>query len=322
MQFDSGFLGARQVVSRMDAGVFQPGVQVSTPFAPHEVCDCCPGQVIASGDEVVALYRNNGFDVRTIWAATSNDGGSSFPSGAEIDPTGWVISACPSSGPDGYFAGDSLRYVWMSGALEGTKVYISSAHLPELTAGMAQRVHLDVPTSLQQNFPRIAGSGDTLGVVWQQLSGGDRNVLFSWSVTGINGLSAPDTISTLYMGAQETPDIAYTDGTFHFVWSDLNDDVVRYRSAVISNTLGISEATGGGSLRAWPSPASDHLFIDARDLRPAGFLVIDAAGRSVVHLPGNARSLDLATIDPGLYRLLAVDGSGAAIAVCPLLVTK
>lgn len=322
MQFESGFLGARQVVSRMIGGVFQPAVQVSAPYAPNEVCDCCPGQLVSNPDAAIALYRNNGFNVRTIWGATSLDQGADFPNGAEIDPTGWVISSCPASGPDGYVAGDSARYVWMSGALDGTKIYISSAHLPELTSGMAQRVHLGVPITLQQNYPRIAGSGDTLGVVWQQLSGGDRNVLFSWSVSGINGLSAPDTISTLYMGQQETPDIAYANGTFHFVWSDLTDDVVRYRSATIISSVLVPERNAQGALDAWPLPASDQLFIRTGDLRPAYFRVLDARGRPVLDVPGAARSVDISTLAPGPYRLLAFDGSDGMTASCPIVVMR
>ncbi|MBK8614709.1 MAG: hypothetical protein IPN85_14860 [Flavobacteriales bacterium] len=176
MQFDSGYFGARQVVSHMMGGSFMGPVQVSSPYAPGDVCDCCPNQVVASDDHTIALYRNAGPNVRVIWGATSTNGGMSFTSGAEIDTTGWILNACPSTGPDGYLTGDSLRYVWMSGANNGNKVYIGNALATDLSLGEQGFVHPGQAQNLQQNFPRIAGSGDTLGVVWQQSFSGQSEI--------------------------------------------------------------------------------------------------------------------------------------------------
>ncbi|MBL0128326.1 MAG: hypothetical protein IPP83_12940 [Flavobacteriales bacterium] len=243
MQFDGGWNGARQVVTHMMGGAFMSPVQISTPYAPGEVCDCCPNQIMVQDNKAVALYRNAGSNIRVIWGATSLDGGMTFPVGNEVDATGWVLNACPSSGPDGYLAGDSVRYVWMSGASNGTKVHIGTALAADLSTGTQRFVMPGEASGVQQNFPRIAGVGDTLGVVWEQYTNGARDIFFSWSVSGVNGLSAAEIVNVDLTGSQRTPDIAYADGAFHIVWGEAGTNQVRYRRAVIQSGVGIDDAT-------------------------------------------------------------------------------
>lgn len=312
MQFDGGFVGARQVVTRMVGGTFMPPVQVSTPFAPGDVCDCCPNQIVADTDHVVALYRNAGSNVRVMWAASSTDGGASFPGGAVIDTTGWVLPACPSSGPDGYLDGDSIRYVWMSGANNGSKVYLGSASAMDLALGEQYRVHAGQSASLQQNFPRIAGSGDTLGIVWQQSASGQHEILFSWSTSGVYGLSEPDTVNIDLSGAQKTPDIAYADGAFHIIWSEPNMGQVRYRKATLGTDVGIlSIAAADGQPSLWPNPAPALIHVPAR-YRTAS--VLEANGRLVLRdATVNDGSVDVSALSSGHYTIVltAADKSRA-----------
>lgn len=305
MQFDSGYYGARQVVCRMVNGAFQPPVQVSTPFAQGDVCDCCPNQVVTAGQEVAALYRNAGSNLRVLWAATSTDGGTTFPTGALVDSTGWVFQACPSSGPDGLIDGDTLRYVWMSGANNGNKVFLGAAAMYGLVCDRGTAVHAGQPANLQQNFPRIAGHGDTLGIVWQQTYLGQAEILFSWSVTGPAGLSLPDTVNVDLSGAQRTPDIAYANGTFHLIWSE-GTSQVRYRTATITNGVGIVERDGP-QLRPWPDPATDVLHLGGRWSRVQ---VLDLAGRVVLTDARPGKELVVASLPAGTYVLLAQDHNG------------
>ncbi len=312
MQFDSGYFGARQVVSRMLAGAFMTPVQVSAPFAPGDVCDCCPNQVVADPDHVVALYRNAGSNVRVMWAATSTDGGASFPIGTVVDTTGWFLPACPSSGPDGYLDGDSVRYVWMSGANDGSKVYLGSASAENLTLGEQYPVHPGQPSNLQQNFPRIAGSGDTLGVVWQQTISGQNEILFSWSTTGVQGLRAPDTVNVDLIGAQKTPDIAYADGAFHIIWSEPSLGQVRYRKATVGSDVGILPVVGAGErVFPWPNPAHAAINIPLHYLSAD---VRDAEGRLVMrNAPLSGGLMDVSSLPTGPYtlELTAADRSRA-----------
>ncbi len=300
MQFDAGFAGARQVVTRMMGGSFMTPVQVSTPFAPGNVCDCCPNQVVADAQNVAALYRNAGGDIRVMWGATSNNGGASFPVGSVIDTTGWVLAACPSSGPDGYIFEDSLRYVWMSGANNGTKIYLGSAALNDLSLGQQIKAHSGQPSNLQQNFPRIAGSGDTLGLVWQQTFNGQNEVLFRWSTTGVQGLSVPDTVNVDLAGAQETPDIAYSNGVFHITWSEASLGKVRYRKAVLGTNVGVLPVTSGGDrILLWPNPASTEINIPLRYITAD---VTDAEGRVVMrNTPLSGGVVDVRSLPTGHY---------------------
>ncbi|MBP9081379.1 MAG: T9SS type A sorting domain-containing protein [Flavobacteriales bacterium] len=308
MQFDSGYYGARQVVCRMVGGAFMPPVQVSTPFAQGDVCDCCPNQVVCDGQRVAALYRNAGSNIRVLWAATSPDGGATFPTGALVDSTGWVFPACPSSGPGGLIDGDSLRYVWMSGANNGNKVYLGSASMADLGNDRTGLVHPGQPANLQQNFPRIAGQGDTLGIVWQQTLSGQAEILFSWSVAGPAGLSQPDTVNVDLSGSQRTPDIAYANGTFHIIWSE-GTSQVRYRQAIITEGVGIQELAGP-RLHHWPDPATHVLHLAGAW---SAVQVFDLQGRIVMDLAAPRERLDVQRLPAGTYllRAFAKDGSMA-----------
>jgi hypothetical protein len=319
MDFDSGFVSPHHSLSRMVGGVFQPANDASSAFAPGDVCDCCPGGVAVEGNDAVVLYRNAGSNIRTIWAGSSSDAGASFIYGAEVDPTNWMINACPSTGPDAYITGDSVRFVWMSAASMGSKVYVGSAHLPELTTGIGQRLTSATNTT-QENYPRIAASGDTIGIVWQSNTSGHTNILFRWSVTGLSGLSQPITVNLNTTSQQRTPDIAFQDGTFHIVWSDNNAGLPRYRQATITSTIGINEVTATPELSAWPSPVSDVLHVNATI--PFDRLILsDAAGRIVHELRG-ASDLDVRELAAGSYRLTACDRNGSRLVSTTVVITS
>lgn len=307
MQFTSGWNEPRHVVTRLSGDAFLEPVQVGTPFSEGEACDCCPGQVVADGARAVALYRNDVGHQRNIWAAASTDGGVTFPVGKEVDATAWFINSCPASGPAGHFVGDSIRYVWMSGAENGFKVYLRSAHATDLEAGAQRLVHPGQPSGYAQNFPRIAGHGDTIGVVWEQNTLGAREILFSWSVTGPAGLSVPDTVNVVLAGNQRTPDIAFADGAFHLIWSEMSTNQVRYRMARVMPFTGIAEQEQRPVV-FWPDPATDRIQWSAEQWRTIE--VFDGQGR-LLH-QGDARGglLDVTAFPAGPCFVLLRDEVG------------
>ena len=307
MQFTSGYLEPRHVVRTWMGGSFMPPAQVSAPFAPGEVCDCCTGEVAASDYNVVALYRNAGGNIRTIWGASSGDGGMSFSTGAQVDATNWSLDACPSSGPDSYLTGDSIRYVWMSGEENGIKVYLGSAHAATLVVGSQQNVHPGQASTLQQNFPRIAGSGDTLGIVWEQSMNGGREILFAWSTTGVTGLSSPDTVNLDLTGQQRTPDIAYANGAFHMVWSEPAMGQVRYRKATVVSTTGVPEHAPP-SAAVWPNPV--HEVLNMADPRWTSAVASDLYGRIVQRWSIVAGAVPVSGLAPGTYQMTLSDHAG------------
>ncbi|MBK6543131.1 MAG: T9SS type A sorting domain-containing protein [Flavobacteriales bacterium] len=300
MQFDNGWNGARQVVSHMMGGSFMPPVQVSSPFAPGDVCDCCPNQIVMDNDHAVALYRNAGTNLRVMWGAVSTDGGASFPVGGLVDTTDWVLNACPSSGPDGYLDDDSIHYVWMSGATNGAKVYLGSALASDLSLGGQRNAHPGQAQNLQQNFPRIAGSGDTLGVVWQQALGTQVEILFSWSVSGPAGLSAPDTVNIDLTGAQRTPDIAFANGAFHIVWGEQGSGHVRYRKATLVNAQHVDMYPAlEDEYVVWPNPVGDVLHFNTTG--PVPCEILDTEGRIVLGSHALIGGIDVHDLAPGRY---------------------
>lgn len=321
MQFDSGYFGARQVVVKWNGTGFDAPVQVSTPFSSGDVCDCCPNQIVHGAGGVAALYRNAESNVRTIWGAASVDAGITFPIGEELDQSGWVLGACPSSGPDGLIDDGQLFFTWMSGASNGTKVYVGSASASDLGLGPQTPVHGGQPTALQQNFPRIAGNADTLGVVWQQSSGGQHEILFSYSTTGLTGLGEPDTVNTSLPGLQRTPDIEYRDGSFHLIWSDAASNTVRYRKARIASDVGVN-GIAAPQWAPWPSPAQDRLWIGTVPPWFRSFMLVDGSGHTVAHVPGSTTSIDLSPFAPGPYRLVALDEAGGTISQHPVLIAR
>ncbi len=320
MQLEQNFGDARYVVSHMMGGMFMPPVQASALHSPGYVCDCCPGQVVATNTNVLALYRNAGQNIRTMWGASSTDAGMNFDYGAELDATNWELFACPSSGPDGYVAGDSVRYVWMSGETNGNKVFVGSAHLPELTPGPQYLLFPDQPASIAQNYPRISGSADTLGVVWQQSGGGNSAILFSYSVSGLTGLSAPDTLATGMPGQMETPDIQYGNGAFHIVWSDQGPNEVHYQMATLQSTTALATHMAPQNLAVWPQPANDHLVINQVD-GVREWVLLDASGKRVQGWAPAVR-INLSAVAPGSYVLLGLDEHGITLGRAPVLIAR
>jgi hypothetical protein len=310
MRTATGWLDAEYILIRttVNGTAVLPPVLVSAPVAPGEVCDCCTGEVMSSGNTIVALFRNNNGNQRSIWAAVSTDGGDTFSAATEVDPTAWTINACPSSGPDAFIAGDSLRVVFMSGAVNGTKSYGRSLHLQTLGLGPLMDLWPGQLMSQSQNLPRIAGDADTLGVVWQQGQAGQFEILFRWSVNGWAGLSAPDTVHVSTTGAQKNPDITFGNGAFHIVWQDAPSGNVHYRKATLPADVAVNDHPGRPGLTVWPVPATDNLFVDA----PTGdnFIVQDASGRIVMSGVFTGGPIDVSAMRNGVFSL-SFNGAGS-----------
>lgn len=287
-----------------------PEVPVSLPVALGEACDCCTGTVVANGNTVVALFRNNFNDLRSVWAAISYDGGSSFAEGVEVDPTGWTIAACPSSGPDAYSAGDSIRAVFMSAEMNGTKSYGRSFDPVTLAAGPLVELHSGQPMNKSQNYPRIAGAGDTLGVAWQQGQSGQFEILFRWSVSGWSGMSDPDTVNLALATSQKNPDVAFRNGVFHLVWQDAATTSVHYRSAQVVDDVGLADGAQQPALRIWPTLVSDRISVLGAE-PGTRFRIIDQHG-AVVRFGRLATSaIGVEHLGAGVYSFVVEPALGA-----------
>lgn len=249
MRLDSGFGNAEYAVARsMNGGSsYMPSITPSLG-AVGTVCDCCPATIIANGNQHVVTYRNNDNNIRNMWASYSTDGSASYPVSSEIDETDWMIMSCPSSGPSNVISGDSLVSTWMSNG----KVYVGTTNLTTQQNGMQFQIF---PMGMgTQNYPIIAGSGDTLGVVWQGSDAGTPRVFFTSSVTGASGLGVViDTLTATFGGNQTRPDLEYSNSKFHVVYSDDND--VKYFSGMVEQVAGL-DVTGSSLPVVYPNPSN------------------------------------------------------------------
>ena len=84
-----------------------------------------------------------------------------------------------------------------------------------------------------QNVPRIAGTNDTLGVVWHE-SNNSFDIGFSFSVSDAQGLTTNTITLDGNDGSQKNPDIVFRDGVFHIVYTDLELDQLIYRQVSFS----------------------------------------------------------------------------------------
>lgn len=238
MRFNSSFEDPEYAISRSVTG----GTSYLAPINPtasvaNFVCDCCPATVVTSGNDHVLLFRNNDNNIREMWGCYSTDGSASYTAFGEVDQTNWNVSSCPSSGPSGVIMGDSLVTTWMSAG----DVFISSTNLANQQIGVHRQLF---PMGLGvHNFPVIAGKGDTLAVVWQGSNGGATDIFFTYSVTGTAGLGINiDTLTAGTTGSQTRPDIQFSNGKFHIVYSDNVGSNVKYLQGTIDPaSLGVNE---------------------------------------------------------------------------------
>lgn len=277
MQLDGSFGNAEYAVARsMNGGSsYMPSI-IPSLGAVGTVCDCCPATIIANGNQHVLTYRNNDNNIRNMWASYSTDGSASYSVSSEIDQTDWMIMSCPSSGPSNVIIGDSLVSTWMSDG----KVYVGTTNLTTQQNGMQfQLFPMGMGT---QNYPIIAGSGDTIGVVWQGSDSGTPRVFFTSSVSGASGLGVDiDTLTATFSGNQTRPDLEYSNGEFHVVYSDGND--VKYLTGTVEESVGLDENTKPSlSMFVSQSGETTSLHIKSDIQQNASIMVVNSFGQTLL----------------------------------------
>lgn len=258
---NTSWLTAFYEVSRSKDGgeTFESAIRASS-VAPAEVCDCCPASMAFEGDREILMFRNNNNNIRDIWVSMSENRGATFEKGSDIDQTDWEISGCPSTGPDGIISDDSLVSVFMSGAGLSGRIMMSSTSTTSLKTGSHFFLNNDVPQFANQNYPMIAGHGDTLGVVWQQSYQGKTGVFFTWSVNGIDDLKT-NIVELDPQGSNNlvTPHIIYANGIFHIVYSDETEKQIMYRQIELQKvSTSVKKSVGIPSIEILPNPTSGH----------------------------------------------------------------
>lgn len=311
MTFDTSWMAATYVVTNSTDGgqTFLMPVNASG-VGSSDVCDCCPGYMTTDGNNQVAAWRRNNNNRRDMWAAVSSNAGSTFPTGIDVDSTDWMISSCPSSGPDPHLSGDTVTTVFMSGAFGNNRLYITTFNTLTGMEGFDAELATNISSTADQNYPFIAGNGDTMMVVWQQIDNANVNTYYSWSMTGAAGLvDNAVLLNTSTAGMQSNPHVDYSNGMFHVVFTDMASGNVIYKSATIVPN-GIGESSSASMLNAYPNPANSDVTLDLSSLQGHDGCVTltDAAGRVVVSssVVGNTSML-IARQPAGVYMVEVTD---------------
>lgn len=281
MKFETGFINPGYAVSRSnDHGVsFMPDVSAGR-YSGGEACDCCPGSIVTSGNMAAMLYRDNLNNQRTMWAGLSTDNCLSFPAGMPIDQTGWMVNACPSSGPDGIIIGDSLYSVFMSGATGDARCYFNASSLSQMISGSDNPFTGFLPGLSNQNYPRIAHEGNKVGYVCRQsVNGTDQLPLFyTEDITTTQPVQNYDTVAN---GVIANAEIAMTHDAVFIVWQDDNSGTVKFRKGTLPNTTtSVKNISNEIEVSVFPSPAIDFFWINSNS--PVKSVeMFDATGRIV-----------------------------------------
>ncbi len=307
MKFEQGFINASYVVARSnDFGTTFGNDVLASSYLSENVCDCCPAAFISSGNYGAMLYRTNFNNFRTIWCGVSTDNCASFPFGMQVDQTGWQFNACPSTGPDGVIIGDSVYTVFMSGQTGDARCYMSPSSLTQTVSGPTRELTDSTAFVSNQNYPRIAHSGNKVAVVCKQINSNfDGQLAFFYTDDIYSGL--PQTYDSLAMGNITNGDVEMTADAIHVVWQDDNSETVKYRKGTFSPTQ--TTNPGAEKLFIYPTPSKDKFtIITNKNTTVTSVELIDALGQTIL-IPffASASSIDcnLKNVSAGVYLVKA-----------------
>ncbi|HYV94409.1 MAG TPA: hypothetical protein VE978_21735 [Chitinophagales bacterium] len=274
-KLNSGFSNPQYVVTKSSDGGSSFSADVSaTDSLGADPCDCCPGSIVYHDGVVAVIYRNAINDLRDMRAAISHDGGNTFNEVASIDNHNWIIANCPSTGGQGVIEGDTLISVFMNG-VNGNQCFLSAFNLNDFQLSFEKPL-FNLPGGGTQNHPRIAASGDTMAVVWEQIIDGHRNIMFTYSLTGASGLGiVVDTISNVLPNGYHTdPDIAYSHGTFYIVFGDEVAEKIYLMEGILYETSGIQTPSSDDlSIQVAGNLQGDAITISSNQILNESFMV-------------------------------------------------
>ncbi len=267
-----------QVKRSTDGGqTFLDAVVGNAPSPGGMVCECCTADMLASGDSIWMVYRNNNQNLRDIWVSRSTNLAASFDTAADVDSTDWVLSFCPIAGPRMARAGDSLVTVWTSGASGKGRIYLSTLHAGSMQFGdqIAFPAQLDLNVQSQAD---ITASGDTIGLVFVEKS---REIYFHYSISGSKGLKSNSAVFKDGTHTLQYPSINFRNGVFHLVYADPTSDKVLYRRGVITQSSPGREPTKSVGFELYPNPGNGLASIKTGGELIQAVMVTDVHGKLV-----------------------------------------
>ena len=192
-----------------------------------EPCECCKSSLIVSDSNIFVLYRNNENNKRNSHVSKSSNGGVSFDLVRDIDDYDWILNNCPTSTTNGVVLFDSLLIVKKSGATGNNEVVITSVDKENLEYNYNRNI--DFLPNVEQSFPEIANSEDSIFIVWEDNRNGISNCFLSYSLSGVGNLSKGILFTdSANIGPKYSPHLAYKNGNLHLVYIDFIDNSIKY----------------------------------------------------------------------------------------------
>ncbi|PCI99852.1 MAG: hypothetical protein COB15_03445 [Flavobacteriales bacterium] len=269
-------------------------------FAPGIPCECCQGSMEMQDTNWIFYYRNNVGNIRNTYSLVSKNTGLSFNNSYELDLVNWNIMSCPNSGPEGHINGNKSFTSWMSAGSGNSRVLYATVDIVTGTVSPATYIDASVGASVNQNYPCVSGSGDTIAVVWQ-----DNRFIFSHIFTSIStdgGQTFSGSIllsDTSIISSYNAPDVAYANGIFHYVWK--SNSKVIYKSTTLPILLStLNEQTENINLKLYPNPASTELTINT-ELAIQKISIFDVSGKIIRSLTPATNTINISDLKNGTY---------------------
>jgi hypothetical protein len=299
MKFNATFGDARWVVATSSdfGATFSTDVKASGQ-AGGTVCDCCPGSIVNSGNIVAVLYRTNISDMRDSWVGLSNDNGNSFPTGFNIDRNNWYITACPSTGPDGFIYGDTLYSVFSSSASGSAKNYFSKSTLSDATHIATNLLSTATPGTATQNYPRIDRSGSAAAIVWRQYDSGTELLPILFTNNVHNGFSP--VYDTVDVSNVSNADVALSNGNVYVVWQDNGSSTVKFRKGSYTPASTQVKDNNITHVSVFPNPAVNNINISIATGSDFETEIFNSLGQSVIKTE-NKKTIDVSSLSTGIY---------------------
>ena len=233
---------------------FESAQPASADVGSGLACECCPSKTIFGHGRCYSVYRQNDENLRDMRLVSSEDG-ATWDHQLDLDPTDWVINACPETGaslawlPDG-----RLASTFRSSGNGAAEVYVN---VSDVASPMSSEVGATVPVTNfaeagNQDQPHIACGPTHTAVVWQENSGGweihaasSANDALPW---GLSNQGAP--ISTSLSGSNLHPEVAIHGSKVHVIWKNSGSGQVMYlRGTLEGSGLVESGSESGATLR-------------------------------------------------------------------------
>lgn len=277
-----------------------------------EACDCCPASLIRSDNTLVTLYRDNNSNTRNIWAGFSNNSGETFTEGYDVDQQNWQISACPASGPHGVIVGDTLYSTFMSGVEGPPRVFASKMSISNPGSPQVERLTDEFEDLSQQNFPRMAASGNTVATVWQQRIDWNNQLVFSIDEDITDG-ETPG-FQTIDESGVISGDVTIFGQEVFVVWQNSILGVVKFKSGTIDFSSSVEETANLENIQVFPNPSSGVWNITNIEDN-ANYQLLDASGRIIQSkaetIIGGHLKIDLSDYPAGFYFLKVSTDDGS-----------